>query len=85
MTQKQRTQRTGAWHAMILDEARREAEALVQQAQRTAAEFREHGNSQTYQDGLLTLTARVGAIPTEIAGLVIADLCGIIAWGDTRG
>lgn len=76
---------TGDWHRMLIDEARREAEALVEQTQRVTAEYREHGNTQTYRDGLRLLTARIGAIPSEQAGLIIADILGIYAWGDSRG
>lgn len=71
----------GDWYRMVLTEARQEAEGLADQARRTVAEYHANGNTQAYQDGLLALTARIKALPAEQAGMVIADLCGMLAWG----
>ncbi|OJU42028.1 MAG: hypothetical protein BGN97_04545 [Microbacterium sp. 69-10] len=70
---------------MLLDEARSESEALVEHGKRAVAEYHEHGNSQVYQDALIALTARIRAVPSEQAGLIIADLVGMLAWGGRRG
>lgn len=70
----------GSWETMLLAEARSEANALAEQARRTAREYHETGAEGPYQDGLVALTARVKALPTEQAGVVICSLLGIIAW-----
>lgn len=74
----------GDWYQMVLNEAKQEAEALADQARRTVAEFHANGNTAAYQDGLLALTARIKALPAELAGMVIADLCGMLAWGSQK-
>lgn len=70
----------GSWEAMILTEAREEANALAEQALRTAREYHETGSEQPYQDALIALTARIKAVPVEQAPAVISSLLGIIAW-----
>jgi len=75
----------GDWQRMLLAEARSESEALVEHARRAVTEYTEHGGTQVYQDALIALTARIGAVPSAQAGMIIADLVGMLAWGDRRG
>ncbi len=70
----------GSWQAMLADEAKREAVALADLAQRTTREYHESGAEQPYQDALVALTARIKALPNEHAGVVIASLLGMLAW-----
>lgn len=73
----------GSWQAMLLAEGRAEANALAEQATRTAREYHNTGAEQPYQDELIALTARIKAIPTEQAVVVISSLLGMIAWNRT--
>jgi hypothetical protein len=70
----------GDWQGMILHEARREADELVEQAERTVREYVEHGLGQAYEDALIALTARIKAMPEGVRLYVLAAVLGDLAW-----